>query len=203
MTYGTSYYALTDRGLLRSGEKLLVLGASGGIGLAGVEIGKALGAHVIAAASSAEKLEVCRKYGADEVIDYSREDLKERIKTLTGGEGVDVILDPIGDRYAEPALRGMTWGGRYLVVGFAAGDIPRIPLNLVLLKSCSIVGVFWGAFASREPERNRENMQMLFSLCASGQLKPYISARYPLAQAPEAIASMIRREATGKIVVEV
>ncbi len=155
MVYGTSHYALKDRARLQPGETLLVLGAAGGVGLAAVELGKAMGAHVIAAASSDEKLAVCREHGADQCINYSSEDLKERIKTLTAGKGADVIYDPVGGPYSEAALRGIAWEGRYLVIGFAAGDIPRIPLNLTLLKGCSIVGVFWGTFTSRNPQRNQ------------------------------------------------
>ncbi len=200
MTYATTYYALKERGQLAAGEKLLVLGADGGIGLASIEIGKAMGASIIAAASSAEKLEICKQRGADAVINYTTEDLRERVKTLTGGQGVDVIIDPVGGGYAEPALRGMAWGGRYLVIGFTAGDIPRIPLNLVLLKSCSIVGVFWGAFAEREPERNRSYLQELLSWAATGKLKPLISARYPLTRAADALNEMSQRKVKGKAV---
>ncbi len=152
MTYGTSHHALKDRAQLKPGETLLVLGAAGGVGLAAVEIGKVMGAHVIAAASSDEKLEVCKQHGADEVINYVSGDLKERIKQLTGGKGVDVAFDPVGGDYSEPVLRSMAWGGRFLVIGFAAGDIPRIPLNLPLLKVYSIVGVFWGSFMERDPK---------------------------------------------------
>jgi len=151
MTYGTSYHALKDRARLKEGETLLVLGASGGVGLAAVELGKLMGARVIAAASTPEKLEVCKKYGADEVINYSTENLKDRIKELTDGNGADVIYDPVGGDYSEAALRATAWKGRFLVVGFAAGDIPKIPLNLALLKGCQIVGVFWGSFAKRNP----------------------------------------------------
>jgi NADPH2:quinone reductase len=203
MTYATSYYALRDRGQLKAGEKLLVLGASGGVGLASIEIGKALGAHVIAAASSAEKLEVCQQHGADEVINYTTEDLKERVKVLTGGNGVDVIFDPVGGAYAEQALRGMNWDGRYLVIGFAAGDIPRIPLNLVLLKGCAVVGVFWGTFATREPELNRTYMQEMFALVSTGKLRPLISTTYPLARAAEALSDMLERKVKGKVVLQI
>jgi NADPH2:quinone reductase len=203
MTYATSYYALKDRGKLKAGEKLLVLGASGGVGLASIEIGKAMGAHVIAAASSAEKLEVCQQHGADEVINYTTEDLKERVKALTGGNGVDVIFDPVGGAYTEPALRGMAWSGRYLVIGFAAGDIPRIPLNLALLKSCSIVGVFWGAFATREPELNRSYLQELFSWVSTGKLRPLISTTYPLTRAADALSDMLQRKVKGKAVLQI
>lgn len=203
MTYATAYYALRERGQLKAGEKLLVHGASGGVGLASIEIGKAMGAHVIAAASSAEKLEVCRQHGADEVINYTTEDIKERVKALTSGNGVDVIFDPVGGTYAEPALRGMAWYGRYLVIGFAAGDIPRIPLNLVLLKSCEIVGVFWGTFATREPERNRTYMQEMFSLVATGKLRPLISTTYPLSRAADALSDMLERKVKGKVVLQI
>jgi NADPH2:quinone reductase len=203
MTYATAYYALKDRGQLKAGEKLLVLGASGGVGLASIEIGKAMGAHVIAATSSAEKLEVCQQHGADKVINYTTEDLKERVKALTGGNGVDVIFDPVGGAYAEPALRGMTWRGRYLVIGFAAGDIPRIPLNLVLLKGCEVVGVFWGTFATREPERNRTYLQELFSLVATGKLRPLISTTYPLSRAADALNDMLQRKVKGKVLLQI
>src|SRR5438067_8693860 len=155
-TYGTSHYALKDRAQLKPGETLLVLGAAGGVGLAAIQIGKVMGARVIAAASTDEKLAVCKQQGADETINYSTEDLKERVKKLTGGNGVDVVFDPVGGDYSEAALRGMAWGGRFLVIGFAAGNIPRIPLNLPLLKGCSIVGVFWGSFTSRDPRRNQQ-----------------------------------------------
>lgn len=200
MVYGTSHYALKGRGLLRPGETLLVLGAAGGVGLAAVELGKAMGARVIAAASSDEKLEVCRAHGADEVINYSTEDLKERIKTLTAGSGVDVIYDPVGGKYSEAALRGMAWEGRYLVIGFAAGDIPRIPLNLTLLKGCSIVGVFWGSFTSRNPQRNQEHLQELVTWFHEGKLKPHISATYPMNRVADALHDMQERRITGKAV---
>jgi NADPH:quinone reductase len=200
LVYGTSYHALVDRARLQRGETLLVLGAAGGVGLSAVEIGKALGARVIAAASSKEKLDVCIQHGADEVIDYSTEDLKTRIKDLTGGNGVDVVYDPVGGEYAEPALRGIAWDGRYLVVGFAAGDIPKIPLNLALLKGCSIVGVFWGAFTMRDPARNRANLTQLFAWVADGTLKPRVSATYPLERAADALEDMLARRVTGKAV---
>ncbi|MGH2485859.1 MAG: NADPH:quinone oxidoreductase family protein, partial [Ktedonobacterales bacterium] len=200
MTYGTDLYALKDRANLQAGETLLVLGAAGGIGLAAVELGKTMGAKVIAAASSDEKLAVCREYGADGVINYSTEDLRERIKDLTGGHGVDVVVDPVGGGYSEPALRGMAWNGRLLVIGFTAGEIPRIPLNLTLLKGCSIVGVFWGSFATREPQRNQANLQQLLEWIASGTLNPHISARYPLERAAEALNDITRRRVIGKAV---
>ncbi|HEU5374852.1 MAG TPA: NADPH:quinone oxidoreductase family protein [Ktedonobacteraceae bacterium] len=200
MVYGTSHYALKDRAKLQPGETLLVLGAAGGVGLAAVELGKAMGAHVIAAASSAEKLAICREHGADELINYSSEDLKERIKTLTAGRGVDVIYDPVGGPYAEAALRGMAWEGRHLVIGFAAGDIPRIPLNLTLLKGCSIVGVFWGSFTARDPQRNQEHLRELVRWFLEGKLRPHISATYPLHRAADALNDMLARKVTGKAV---
>jgi NADPH:quinone reductase len=200
MVYGTSHYALKDRAKLQPGETLLVLGAAGGVGLAAVELGKAMGARVIAAASSAEKLAVCREHGADEVINYASEDLKERIKALTGGKGVDVVHDPVGGAYSEVALRGLAWEGRHLVIGFAAGDIPRIPLNLTLLKGASIVGVFWGSFTSRDPQRNQEHLRELVTWFLEGKLKPHISATYPLSRAAEALNAMLERKITGKAV---
>jgi NADPH:quinone reductase len=203
MTYGTDIHALKDRAHLRPGETLLVLGAAGGIGLAAVEIGKAMGAKVIAAASSEEKLAICRQHGADDAINYSNEDLKERVKALTGGQGVDVIVDPVGGAYSEPALRGIAWNGRFLVIGFTAGDIPRIPLNLLLLKGCSIVGVFWGSFAARDPQHNRENLRDLLGWLKAGKLKPRISARYSLEHAADALNDILQRKVTGKTVLVV
>ncbi len=200
MTYATSHYALKDRAKLQPGETLLVLGAAGGVGLAAIELGKLTRARVIAAASSDDKLATCRQYGADEVINYSTEDLKERIKTLTGGKGVDVVYDPVGGPYSEIALRGIAWNGRFLVIGFAAGDIPKIPLNLALLKSCSIVGVFWGAFTEREPANNMANLRELLGWLAEGKLKPHISATYPLAEAAQALNDMLQRKVQGKVV---
>jgi NADPH2:quinone reductase len=200
MVYGTSHYALKDRAKLQPGETLLVLGAAGGVGLAAVELGKAMGARVIAAASSDEKLAVCREHGADECINYTSEDLKERIKTLTVGKGVDVIYDPVGGNYSETALRGMAWEGRYLVIGFAAGAIPRIPLNLTLLKGSSIVGVFWGSFTTRDPQRNQEHLRELVSWFHEGKIKPRISATYPLRRAADALNDLLTRKVTGKAV---
>src|SRR6266480_3563251 len=200
LTYGTSHYALKDRAQLKPGETLLVLGAAGGVGLAAVEIGKVMGARVIAAASTDEKLEVCKQQGADEVINYVNEDLKVRVKELTGGDGVDVIYDPVGGDYSEAALRGIAWGGRHLVIGFTAGEIPRIPLNLPLLQSCSIVGVFWGSFMAREAGHYQENIQELLSWFSAGKLKPHISATYPLEQAAEALNDVISRKVKGKVV---
>jgi len=200
LTYGTSHHALKDRAQLKPGETLLVLGASGGVGIAAVELGKVMGAHVIAAASTSEKLEVSKQHGADEVINYGAEDLKDRVKQLTGGKGVDVAFDPVGGNYSEPVLRGMAWNGRFLVIGFAAGDIPRIPLNLPLLKGCSIVGVFWGTFTEREPEHNSENLQELLTWFSEGKLKPRISATYPLESAAQALNDIMNRKVTGKAV---
>ncbi|MDF2445379.1 MAG: Quinone oxidoreductase [Moraxellaceae bacterium] len=200
MTYGTSYHALKDRAQLQAGETLLVLGAAGGVGLAAIELGKKMGARVIAAASTAEKLAVCREHGADELVNYETEDLRERIKALTEGRGVDVIYDPVGGKYAEPALRSIAWKGRYLVVGFAAGDIPKIPLNLPLLKGCAILGVFWGDFAAREPQANMGNGMQLFQWLMQGELRPHISQRYPLEKAGEALRALMERKVTGKVV---
>jgi len=200
LVYGTSYHALVDRCELKSGETLLVLGASGGVGLAAVEIGKALGARVIACASSAEKLAACRAHGADETIDYAHEDLRARVKALTAGRGVDAIYDPVGGSYTELALRDMAPGGRLLVVGFAAGDIPKIPLNLPLLKSCSIVGVWWGAFCKSDPQAHLRNMEQVGRWFAEGKVKPHISATYPLERAIEALQAIAARKVVGKVV---
>jgi len=200
LTYATSDHALRDRGSLESGETLLVLGASGGVGLAAIEIGKALGARVIACASNDEKLASCRDHGADATINYATEDLRERIKTLTDGKGPDVIYDPVGGPYTEPALRSLAWRGRLLVVGFAAGEIPRIPLNLPLLKGCAIVGVYWGDFSRREPERFAESIQQLGRWHAEGKLKPHVSQILPLERAADALHAMAQRKVIGKIV---
>jgi len=200
MAYATSLHALQDRAHLAPGETLLVLGAAGGVGLAAVELGKILGARVLAAASTAAKLEVCRQHGADELVDYSTEGWRDRVKELTGGKGVDVVYDPVGGAVAEPALRLTAWNGRYLVVGFAAGDIPRIPLNLPLLKGASIVGVFFGAFANRQPRESRANLSRLLAWLGEGKLRPLVSAVYPLERAAEALAALAARRATGKLV---
>lgn len=200
MVYGTSHYALKDRAKIQPGETLLVLGAAGGVGLAAVELGKVMGAHVIAAASSEEKLAICREHGADECINYSTEDLRERIKTLTAGKGVDVVYDPVGGPYSEVAIRGLAWEGRHLVIGFAAGDIPRIPLNLSLLKGASIVGVFWGSFTTRNPKRNQEHLRELVTWFLEGKITPHISATYPLNRAADALNDMLARKITGKAV---
>jgi NADPH2:quinone reductase len=203
LTYATSDHALRDRGELKPGETLLVLGAAGGVGLAAIEIGKALGARVIACASSAEKLAVCREHGADALIDYSREDLRERIKALTDGRGVDVIYDPVGGPYTEPAFRSIAWRGRLLVVGFAAGDIPKLPLNLALLKGASIVGVFWGDFARREPRQFAESARQLARWYAEGKLRPHVSQAFPLERAVDALKLMAARQVKGKVVIKI
>ena len=201
--YGTSHYALKDRARLEPGETLVVLGAAGGVGLAAVDLGAVMGATVIAAASSDDKLELCREYGATMTINYATEDLKSRIRDLTGGTGADVVYDPVGGPYSEPALRSTAWEGRFLVVGFAAGEIPAIPLNLALLKGCDIVGVFWGAFVGREPDRHRRNVEELIGWWREGKLRPHVSSTYPLERAAEAIRELADRKAKGKVVVTV
>ena len=200
LTYATTFHALVDRAAIQPGETLLVLGAAGGVGIAAVEVGVLLGARVIAAASSADKLAFCRAHGAAEMIDYTREDLKERVKALTGGRGVDVVYDPVGGALAEPALRSIGWQGRYLVVGFASGDIPKIPLNLTLLKGCAIVGVFWGSFAMREPAANHAHCAAIFRHVAAGKLVPSIDGVYSFDRAGEALARLERREVKGKLI---
>ncbi|SAL12238.1 alcohol dehydrogenase [Caballeronia choica] len=201
LAYGTSYHALADRAALKAGETLLVLGAAGGVGLAAVQIGRALGARVIAAASSAEKLALCVEHGADATIDYSREDLRERLKALTGGHGPDVIFDPVGGEYAEPAFRSIAWRGRYLVVGFANGEIPKLPFNLALLKGASIVGVFWGEHMKREAELGSAGFQRMIDWIREGKLRPHVSKRYTLDETPQALDDMAHRRVTGKIVI--
>ena len=203
MAYGTSFHALKDRGQLAEGETLLVLGASGGVGLAAVELGKLLGARVIAAASTDDKLALCKEYGADEVINYSNQDLKTTIKELTEGKGADVVYDPVGGSYSEAALRATAWNGRFLVVGFAAGDIPKIPLNLPLLKGAAVVGVFWGAFAMKNPKANMQNTMTLMQWHAEGKLKPHIHAIYDLADTAKALEEMTNRKVKGKLIVKV
>jgi len=208
-TYGTSHHALKDRAHLKPGQSLLVLGAAGGVGLAAVELGKQMGARVIAAASTQEKVDLCLKHGADVGVVYERgpfdraaqNALAREFKDATGADGADVIYDAVGGDYAEPALRAIAWEGRYLVVGFAAGEIPKIPLNLALLKGCAIVGVFWGNWARRNPERHRHNVAELMALHEAGKIKPYISARFPLAEGARALETLASREAAGKIVV--
>jgi NADPH:quinone reductase len=200
LAYATSDHALRDRGQLRAGETLLVLGAAGGVGLAAIQIGKTIGARVIACASTEEKLAVCRDHGADATINYATEDLRARIKELTNGDGPDVIYDPVGGPFTEPALRSIAWRGRLLVVGFAAGEIPKIPLNLTLLKGCAIVGVYWGDFARREPDRFADQMRQLGEWFVEGRVTPHISARFPLDRAREALRLMAERKVTGKVV---
>jgi NADPH2:quinone reductase len=200
LTYATSDHALRDRGALKSAETLLVLGAAGGVGLAAIEIGKALGARVIACASSDDKLAVCREHGADATINYATEDLRERVKALTEGRGVDVVYDAVGGPYTEPAFRALAWRGRLLVVGFAAGEIPKLPLNLALLKGASVVGVFWGDFARREPKAFAESFRQLVRWHAEGRLRPHVSQTLPLERAAEAIQLLASRRAKGKIV---
>lgn len=203
LTYGTSYHALVQRAAIRPGETLLVLGAAGGVGVAAVQIAKALGARVIAAASSAEKLEVARAQGADDLVNYSEDGYRDRLKELTGGRGVDVVYDPVGGAIFEPSLRSMAWNGRYLVVGFASGDIPKVPANLTLLKGCAVVGVFWGQFRRNEPELDADNYRRLFALHADGKISPVISATYPLERAREALHALAERRVTGKVVLTV
>ncbi len=203
LTYATTDHALRDRGALAAGETLLVLGAAGGVGLAAVEIGKVLGARVIACASSEDKLAVCRSHGADATINYASEDLRERIKTLTDGRGVDVVYDAVGGPYSEPAFRSIAWRGRHLVVGFAAGEIPKLPLNLALLKGAAAVGVFWGDFARREPKRFAASVEQLTKWFAEGRLKPHVSQTLPLEKAAEALKLMAARQVKGKLVLTV
>lgn len=201
LTYGTSHHAVVDRAQLKAGETMLVLGAAGGVGLAAIEIGKALGARVIAAASSDKKLQVCREHGADLTINYSTQDLREAIKAATDGKGPDVVYDPVGGIYAEPVFRSIGWRGRYLVVGFANGEIPKLPWNLMLLKGASLVGVFWGEFVRREPATNQKAMQQLMGWLADGTIRPHISARYALADTAKALNDMAARKVTGKIII--
>jgi NADPH2:quinone reductase len=201
LTYGTCLHALRDRAGFEPGQTVLVLGAAGGIGIASIELAKALGARVIAAASSADKLATCRAKRADDVINYREQNLRDEIKRITGGKGVDVVVDPVGGDYAEQALRSMAWRGRYLVVGFTDGQIPRLPLNLVLLKGCAIVGVFWGDFIAREPQAAQTDLQDLVAMLGQGLIKPLISGRYSLQDAPKAILELSQRRAQGKLIV--
>jgi NADPH2:quinone reductase len=203
VTYGTAIHALKDRAHLLPGETVAVLGASGGAGLAAVEIARLMGARVIAAASSEEKLAICRAHGADDTVDYATVDLKDALRAKTGGRGVDVVYDCVGGPYAEPALRATAWLGRYLVVGFAAGDIPRLPLNLLLLRGCDARGVFWGESVRRDPAGHRANMIDVLSWVAAGRFEPHVHAVYPLDRIAEAIAVLDRREATGKVVLSI
>ena len=200
VTYGTSLYALKDRAQLKKGETLAVLGASGGVRIAAVEIGRLMGARVIACASSQEKLAFARQHGADDGIDYAKEDLKEALRKLTDGRGADVIYDPVGGAYAEAALRSIAWEGRFLVVGFAAGDIPKLPLNLVLLKNCDVRGVFWGSFIDRDKAGHRANTAQLLDWAAQGKLSSHVHAVYPLADAKAALKAIAARQVMGKII---
>jgi NADPH:quinone reductase len=201
-TYGTSQHALVDRGALGAGNTLLVLGAAGGVGSAAVQIGKACGARVIAAVSSAEKAAFCKTLGADATIDYSRDNLRESLKTLTDGKGPDVVYDPVGGDLAEPAMRSIAWRGRYLVVGFAAGPIPALPWNLALLKGASIVGVFWGDYVRREPKAFQADLKRLFGWYAQGAVKPAIDTRFALKDLPAAYARMGSRQVMGKLLLK-
>ena len=200
ITYGTTLHALKDRAKLKAGETLAVLGASGGVGLAAVELGKQMGARVIACASSEHKLALARQHGADAVINYAAEDLREALRRATDGKGPDVIYDPVGGPYSEPALRAIGWEGRFLVVGFAAGDIPKLPLNLVLLKNCDVRGVFWGAWSEREPEAHRANIAQLLTWCADGKLAVHIHRIFPLAQTAQALKAIAGRSVMGKVI---
>jgi len=203
LAYGTSYHALKDRAKLKEGETLVVLGASGGVGLAAVQLGKIMGAKVIAAASNSDKLDLCKEYGADAIINYNEEDLKTRIKELTDGKGADVVYDPVGGDYSEAALRATAWEGRFLVVGFAAGNIPKIPLNLTLLKGCQIVGVFWGSFAQKRPQDNLQNSMELMQFFNEGKIKPHIHKTYPLEDTRLALEEMMNRKVKGKLIITV
>lgn len=200
VTYGTTLHALKDRAHLKSGETLAVLGASGGVGLAAVELGKVMGARVIACASSDDKLEFARKHGADDGINYATKDLKDALRRVTANRGADVIYDPVGGSYAEAALRSIAWQGRFLVVGFATGEIPKIPLNLILLKGCDVLGVFWGSFVQRDVEGHRANTRQLLDWCAQGKLSSHVHAVYPLAEAPVALKAIAARQVMGKVI---
>jgi NADPH:quinone reductase len=200
VTYATTLYGLRERGALKAGETLAVLGASGGVGLAAVELGKIMGARVIACASSDEKLAFARSHGADETVNYASEDLRDALKRLGGTRGIDVVYDPVGGPYAEPAVRSLGWEGRYLVIGFAAGEIPKLPLNLVLLKSCDIRGVIWGAWTQRDPQGQRAVMADIVRWCAEGKLSGHVHAVYPLAETPKALKAIAERKAMGKVV---
>ena len=201
LTYCTSLHGLRDCGRLQAGETLLVLGAAGGVGVAAIEIGKAMGARVIAAASSADKLALCKQLGADDTINYATENLRERIDALTGKRGVDVVYDPVGGPYTEPAVRSLAWGGRLLVVGFAAGDIPKIAINHLLLKERSLVGVYWGESVKHNPKQHLGNVRQLLEWFDAGKVKPIISERVPLAGASNAMARLAGRQVMGKVIV--
>lgn len=202
ITYGTALHALKDRADLKPGESVAVLGAAGGAGIAAVEIAKLMGARVIAVASSEDKLAFAKAHGADEGVNYSEADLKRKLKELTLPKGVDVLYDCVGGSAAEPSLRAMAWEGRYLVLGFASGEIPRIPLNLVLLKGCEIVGVFWTSFVEREPERHRANTALLLEWCKEGKIEPHIHATFPLAETAQALSLIEGRKVTGKVIIK-
>jgi NADPH2:quinone reductase len=203
VTYGTTYHALIDRGHLKAGEWLLVHGAGGGVGITAVEMGKLLGAKVIATAGSAEKLAVAKQYGADHLINYTTEKVRDRVKEITGDKGADVIYDPVGGDIFDESLRCIAWEGRLLVIGFAAGRIPSAPANLILLKGCEVVGVFWGSFATRNPDISRKNFEVMLKWSAEGKLKPHISARFPLDKVPEAMNALLARKVAGKAVIDV
>jgi NADPH2:quinone reductase len=200
ITYGTTLHALKDRAKLKPGETLAVLGAAGGTGLSAVEIGKLMGARVIACASSDDKLAFTREHGADAGVNYTASDLKDALRQLTGGKGVDVVYDPIGGAQAEAALRGMDWGGRFLIIGFAAGDMPKLPLNLILLRSYDVLGVYWGAWIERDPAGQRENMRQIMTWIAEGKLRPHVHAAYPLDQAAAALKALAARQVMGKAI---
>lgn len=201
LTYGTAYHALADRGALKQGETLLILGASGGVGIAAIEIGKALGARVIAGASSEQKRRICREHGADEVIDYTAADLKPTLAALTAGQGVEVVFDPVGGEFTEAALRNCAWRGRHLIIGFTNGDIARVPANLPLLKGCSLIGVFWGRYVKSEPTAWVRDLATLFLWLGQGRLRPHIAERYTLERGAEALAALLARRACGKLVI--
>jgi NADPH2:quinone reductase len=203
VNYGTTYHALVQRANIRPGETLLVLGAAGGVGLTAIEIGKALGARVLAAASSPEKLELAKRHGADAAFNYTEETIKAKVMEFTGGRGIDVAYDPVGADYAEQVVRAMAWNGRYLVIGFAGGKIPAIPLNLPLLKGCALVGVFWGAHTRHEPEAHAANLQALFELFESGKIKPHVTELEGLERFTEALDVLNGRRSTGKVVIRV
>ena len=211
MTYGTSLYALKQRANLQAGETLLVLGASGGVGLSAIELGKAMGAKVIAAASTQDKVDMCMSHGADEGFIYpsgtldrdQQKELSNKIKELTGGMGANVVYDPVGDSYSEPCLRATAWEGRYLVIGFAAGQIPKIPLNITLLKGCQIVGVFWGAWVGQFPDENKKNFDELFKLHAEGKINPEVSQTFSLDNAADAFTHLANRKAKGKVIINI
>lgn len=203
VTYGTTYHALVDRGNLKKGEVLLVHGAAGGVGLNAVELGKALGATVIGTVGSDEKMDIVRQYGADHVINYSTESIKDRVKELTDGKGADVIYDPVGGDAFDQSMRCINWEGRLLVIGFASGRIAQLPTNLALLKGCSVVGVFWGEFTRRAPAKNRANFNTMLKMVEKGQIKPHVSMHFPLEQGADAMKALLSRKSTGKVIITV